>query len=110
MVFTLNTQTKRLVKKARDAEDVKEEDVLITNYVDVMVFNPLLNCIDHNVKSHGNGHLLAESRYRKLNQAKKKKKKKTPTEKALVTVKSRVPDRSLELLVFKNVSLSRLYR
>lgn len=84
-------------KKARDFDHDKEEDTFITDYVDTMFFSPLFNYINQDVKKHGNGHALKESKYRKIKQAQKNGDKTKGW-------RGRVPDRSFELLVDKNVS------
>lgn len=84
-------------KKIRDSDDGKEEDMFINNYVDSIFLNPLFNCIDDNIKLHGNGHPLKESRHRKLKQAKERGEK-------AKHCKGRIPDRSMELCITKKVS------
>lgn len=77
--------------------DTKEEDLFTKNFVDTMVIDPLFNSYPSDIKKHGNGHTLKESRHRKVKQAKKNGD----------TVKGwrgRAPNRSLELSLNKNTA------
>lgn len=70
----------------------KEEDVFITSFVDTILINPMYNTNPIELKRHGNGHSIHESRFRKVKQAKK-------NGDTLKGWRGRVPDRSFELQV-----------
>ncbi|GAA5802614.1 hypothetical protein HPULCUR_008086 [Helicostylum pulchrum] len=72
----------------------KEEDIFISSFVDTVITNPTFKQIPLDLKMHGNGHSLKESRHRKIRQAKK-------NGGSLKGWKGRILDRSLELQLNK---------
>lgn len=77
--------------------DTKEEDLFIKNFVDTMVIDPLFNSYPSDIKIHGNGHTIKESRHRKVKQAIK-------NGDAVKGCRGRASDRSLELLLNKDTT------
>ncbi|CAO3686865.1 unnamed protein product [Rhizopus stolonifer] len=68
-------------------------------WIQCFFFSPLFNYIDQDNKKHGNGHALKESSYRKIKQVKKNGDKTKGR-------RGRIPDRSFELFVIKNLFYS----